>query len=352
MTHPYTSLGPANFWHTAVSDRSAFDIEGLWKPKFEITPKMKIATSGSCFAQHFGRALGARGYNWTNFEPGADLLSEELATEYQYNTFSFRTGNIYTPKMLNQWLKWAFECETPPQEVWEKDGRFFDPLRPTVEPGGFETAEELFASRQSTFLAIRSAVIQADVFVFTMGLTESWRAVGDKVEYAICPGTVAGQFNDSLHEFHDHSFQELCFDMTEAVKFMVGRNAQLKVLLTVSPVPLAATATDQHVLLATSQSKAKLRAVAGELVDHFAQVDYFPSFEIATAPVFRGMFFAPDMRRIVPNGIDFIMQSFFKDQSSAFGNEPSLTKSQASDADDPDPYEIRCEEEYLAAFGE
>ncbi|MCP8633080.1 hypothetical protein PUR31_03630 [Pseudomonas mosselii] len=33
----------------------------------------------------------------------------------QYGVFSFRTGNLYTPTMLRQWLVWALGCS--PREI-------------------------------------------------------------------------------------------------------------------------------------------------------------------------------------------------------------------------------------------
>ena len=360
MTHPYTTLPPTQFWRTAIAERSAFEVEGLWTPKFAITQDMKIATAGSCFAQHFSRALVARGYTWKNYEPGPSLLTEQQAADYHFRTFSFRTGNIYTPKMLLQWLMWSFEREEPPQEVWEKDGRFYDPLRPTIEPGGFETAEEVMSARQSTFAGIRDAVMQSDVFVFTMGLTESWRDKQSSIEYAICPGTVAGTFDPERHEFHNHGYSDLSADMSKAIRFMARRNRKLRILLTVSPVPLTATASNDHVLLATSRSKALLRAVAADIVDRYPSVDYFPSFEIVTSPVFRGMFFAPNMRSVVKSGVDFIMETFFRDQTRCFGTADASTATAeaasegaptaGSEMEMETEEDIRCEEELLSAF--
>jgi hypothetical protein len=51
------------------------------------------------------------------------------------------------------------------------------------------------------------------------------------------------------------------------------------VILTVSPVPLAATFTGRDVLVANMYSKSVLRAVAEEIRARFDFVDYFPSYE-------------------------------------------------------------------------
>ncbi|MGB3315612.1 MAG: GSCFA domain-containing protein [Albidovulum sp.] len=355
MSHPYTSLPPDRFWKTAVGALSPFEISGLWTPKFRIGPRMTIVTAGSCFAQHFSRALVARRYAWKDYEPGPSILTDAQRKDYHYGTFSFRTGNIYTPRMLLQWLQWAFDMEPVPEEVWEKDGRYYDPMRPGVEPGGFASPGELHASRAETLAAIREAVTNTQVFVFTMGLTESWYNLETGHEYAICPGTIAGQFDPEKHAFRNHDFSAASRDMRRAIKILSTQNRRIRILLTVSPVPLTATASDQHVLLATSHSKSLLRAVAGEICEKYANVDYFPSYEIITAPAFRGMFFAPNMRSVTQAGVDFVMQNFFNDQARVFGANPApkkAVKAPASpmdeDADAED--DLRCEEEILNSF--
>jgi hypothetical protein len=360
MTHPYETLPEDRFWRTAVADRDAMEISGLWKPRLKITRKTRIATAGSCFAQHFAKALVARNYRWQDFEPGPVGLTAAQKHDYHYGTFSFRTGNIYTPRMLRQWLTWALTSTPPPEDAWEKDGRFYDPFRPAVEPGGFASVEELLASRQDTLAAIRRGLKQSQVFVFTMGLTESWRNAATKVEYAVCPGTIAGTFDADRHQFVNHSYDTLLSDMKAVLKLMWRANRGLNLLLTVSPVPLTATAAGQHVLTATMHSKSLLRAVASALVQGQTRVDYFPSYEIITHPAYRGRFYAPNLRSVLPEGVDHVMKTFFQDQAAAFGTVPAPRRRSAVRAtegpDDTVPPELseadelRCEEEILAAF--
>lgn len=358
MPHPYETLPEDRFWRTAVADRSALEIAGLWKPKWEIRRRTRIVTAGSCFAQHFSKALAARRYRWLDFEPGPAGLTPEQRKDYHYGTFSFRTGNIYTPRMLRQWLTWALTDDPVPDEVWEKDGRFYDPFRPGVEPGGFVSVEELRASRRETLAAIAAAVKGSHVFVFTMGLTEAWENRETGVEYAVCPGTVAGEFDAARHAFVNHGFAALMADMTAAMELMFARNRRVLMLLTVSPVPLTATASGQHVLTATGHSKSLLRAVASELAEGQRRVDYFPSYEIITHPAYRGRFFGPNLRSVLPEGVDHVMAQFFRDQAAAYGGEvalPPVPVAPAPVLEDAEPQlseaeELRCEEEILAAF--
>jgi hypothetical protein len=122
-------------------------------------------------------------------------------------------------------------------------------------------------------------------------------------------------------------------------------------LLTVSPVPLTATASGHHVLTATSYSKSVLRAIAGQMTAEFKFIDYFPSYEIITNPVFRGMFFGPNMRSVEQAGVDTVMRHFFADQARVFGAaEPKRQKKIKAHVAKPRKEDVQCEEELLGAF--
>lgn len=351
MTHPYENMGPESYWKTAVATPGAYGLSGLWTPKFSVKQSHRIVTAGSCFAQHIGKALSDRGYGWQDCEVPPPFLLGADARRFGYGIFSFRTGNIYTPSMLLQWLELAYGARPEVSEVWEKDGRFFDPLRPAIEPDGFASADELWAARQLTYAALRRAIETSDVLVFTLGLTERWHNAETGLEYALCPGTVAGTFDPEQHVFVNANTRRTMNALKRALKFARSKNRRLKVLLTVSPVPLTATASGQHVLTATQYSKSVLRAVAGMACEEFKWIDYFPSFEIITHPIFRGMFFAPNMRSVVPEGVATVMRHFFEDQTRAFGAQVSADEPPAVAPVVPAPQEdVKCEEELLNAF--
>ncbi|QXH54361.1 GSCFA domain-containing protein [Pseudomonas maumuensis] len=309
--NPYQCLPPRAFWRTAIAERPAEQVGELWSPAFGIDAKDAIVTAGSCFAQHIGHALVAREMNWLDAEPAPADLPEDQRKARQYGVFSFRTGNLYTPAMLRQWLQWALDDQPQPGETWAHDGRYFDPFRPTVEPAGFASEQALFASRQATLAAIRLAVRRAKVFVFTLGLTEAWVHRDTGVVYPLCPGTVRGEFDPRIHQFRNFGFTDTCQAMTEAIALMRAVNPSLRLLLTVSPVPLTASATGEHVLSATTYSKSVLRAVAGQLCQDLPEVDYFPSYEIITGTPFKGAFYQPNQREVTPEGVAFVMRQFF-----------------------------------------
>jgi GSCFA family len=348
--NPYQSLPETAFWKTAVAAKAPFEIRGLWEPKFRVLPFHKIATAGSCFAQHIGNALAARGYHWFDAEPAPTGLSDASRKEFNYGVFSFRTGNIYTAAALRQWLEWAFEIKQPPAEVWEQDGRFYDPFRPAIEPNGFASADEMQNARKTTLAAVKRAVLETDFFVFTMGLTESWINIEEGYEYAMCPGTLVGEFDPQQHRFLNHDFDKVRSDLKAALRILRRENPKLRIILTVSPVPLTASASGQHVLTATTQSKSILRAVAADRVEKSRFVDYFPSYEIITGAPFRSMFYAPNLRQVQAQGVALVMDNFFADQLAKFGPPKSRRVKVAKPAGKQEDADVTCEEEMLNAF--
>jgi hypothetical protein len=335
MSHPYARLSSRAFWKSA-----GLEIAELYRPKFPITTQTKIAAAGSCFAQHISREFKQRGCAFIDLEPPPRLLPQERWHEFGYDLYSARYGNIYSIRQLLQLVRRAFGEIAPQDAVWEQNGRFYDPYRPAIEPGGFESRDELAVLNDWLMQAVRRIVETCDVFVFTFGLTESWVAT-DGFVYPMCPGTVAGTFDPTRHRFCNFTHAAILQDAETFISLVRARNPAAKFLLTVSPVPLAATASEQHVLLATVYSKSVLRAVCGELQSR-DYVDYFPSYEMAAAHPFKARFFETNMRSVSADGVSQIMNAFF----TSHGIATSEHKEQAK----PEEVDTVCEEVVLEAF--
>lgn len=356
MPHPYKDRDSKFYWKTAVADVGGFGLGALWTPKFKVGKTSKIITSGSCFAQHISRRLVDRGYTWLDAEPGPNLEAPEAKRKFNYGIFSFRTGNIYTANMLLQWLSFAFQRSTPTLEPLIKDGRFYDPYRQQIEPNGFSSIDDLLTSREATLDAIRTAFTEADVFLFTFGLTEAWHDVKTGQEYSACPGVVAGTFDPSHTKLVNHSFGATLRQFRDALRIVNEHRTQnIRVITTVSPVPLTATASDKHVLVATTYSKSVLRSVAGQLSNDSPSVDYFPSYEVVTAPISRGMHYEGNARNVTRAGVDAVLSHFFsgieaKTRTSAHASydkpadQQNMTYTTASEDD------VVCDEVILNAF--
>ena len=100
--------------------------------------------------------------------------------------------------------------------------------------------------------------------------------------------------------------------MNEFMSLLKSVNPEAKVILTVSPVPLIATASENHVLVSTSYSKSVLRVAAEKISQDNADVSYFPSYEIITGSFSQGRYFADDLRNVTEEGVQHVMRTFFK----------------------------------------
>lgn len=348
MTHPYKELPDKSFWKTGVSSLDPDEISDVWLPKFPFDKEHKVATAGSCFAQHFSRSLTKWGYTWFDAEPAPQSFDNaDLNKAFNYGVFSFRTGNIYTAGLLRQWVFWALGLETPPDEYWVIGERIYDPFRPVVEPEGFASVKEMRESRRATFRAIRKVVMNADRFVFTLGLTEAWVSREHGAIYPMCPGVAGGDFDAEKHELQNFNFNRVRSDLVDVINAMQERNKNIRILLTVSPVPLTATATPEHALIANTYTKSLLRTVAGDLTIDMPIVDYFPGYEMITSPVYAGRHYENNKRNVRQEGVDYVMSAFYNCLNAKYGSEPVSQNTQqlsvAPAPEEPDD-DLVCEE--------
>ncbi len=339
MTNPYRGQPSRAFWKAAVAERHMADMAELWDP-MPLARTDKVATAGSCFAQHIGRNLKIRGADYMDMEPAPPFLADESeARRFGFGVFSCRYGNIYTSRQLLQLLQEALGRRQPCEIVWEKTGRYFDALRPGIDPVGFASADEVIEDRARHLAAVRRMFETLDVLVFTMGLTEGWEAKADGTMFPTAPGTIAGQFDAGKYGFRNLRYGEILADMEAAWVLLREVNPSARMLLTISPVPLVATATGQHVLPATTYSKSVLRSVAGDLAADHDDIHYFPSYEIIIGHPSRGMFFNPDLRTVNEMGVDLVMSHFF--------SGPLAREFAGGTTETDEDFEVICDEEQM-----
>ena len=310
MSHPYKGLPERAYWKSSVSNKQVFDLQGLFDGVSGIK-KANIATAGSCFAQHIGRALRSRKLNYLDCEPPPPFMSAAEADRFGYGLYSCRYGNVYTVRQLLQLFLEAHGRRTPGDITWERDGRYFDALRPGIEPNGFDSLEQLHEMRSAHLAAVRKMFSELDIVVVTLGLTEAWESSEDGTVYPSAPGVMAGHYDPESYRFVNFRYPQVRADLEEFLELLEIENPTARMLLTVSPVPLAATATNDHVLVATTQSKATLRAVAGDLAVERENVIYFPSYEVITGQPTRHSFYADNLRDVLPEGVTEVMRHFF-----------------------------------------
>lgn len=309
MSHPYHDIPDAQRWSKVMAGRAGIEIDPVQPAPFRIGPDSRIVSAGSCFAQHVARHLRERGHACFETEPAHPLLPSSVAAAFNYGVYSARYGNVYSSRQLLQLWRRATGVFVPLDDRWDQGGACFDPFRPTIQPGGFSSPREYAEDRRQHLAAVRKAFTEMDVFVFTLGLTECWASREDGAVYPLCPGVAAGRFNADRHELLDLTVDEVVADLRAFVAEVREVNPRMKMILTVSPVPLAATAKPRHVLAASTNAKAVLR-VAAEQIAGLPEVYYFPSYEIVCGA--GDEFFAPDRRSVLETGVARVMELFFQ----------------------------------------
>lgn len=326
--HPYKTLPAKAFWRRAIAAVAPDEVDPVGIFNLRIEKDTKVATAGSCFAQHIARHLKSAGFRYYVTEPGHPIVAESARVRNNYGLFSARYGNIYTARQLKQLFDRAYGRFAALEDVWEHgDDVFIDPFRPTIQPGGFISREELLADREQHLAAVRTMFETLDVFVFTLGLTECWRSKIDGAVFPLCPGVEAGTFDPTKYEFYNQSVDDVIGDLKGLRADLAEVNPEAQIVLTVSPVPLVATADPgAHVLSATSYSKSVLRVAAETLRRDFDNVHYFPSYEIINGAFNRGAYYAPDLRNVVEDGVRHVMRLFMHHVTDGAGT-PSVAAS-------------------------
>jgi len=309
-TCPYYGLNDYQYWRKSVAGLEPSKVDPFNKTPFIIKKTDKIATAGSCFAQHVARYLKNSGYNYYIAEQAHPIISEQVAESLGYGLFSARYGNIYTSRQLLQLFQRAFGEIVPKESIWEENSQFFDPFRPFIQDHGFVSETECIEDRKQHLSKVKTMFQELDIFVFTLGLTETWMSKEDQIVFPIAPGCGAGKFNKEKYQYHNLSVTDVINDLNCFVEKLEQVNEKAKIILTVSPVPLVATFENNSVLSSTTYSKSVLRVAAEQVQSNFNNVTYFPSYEIITGPHSRGRYFEDDLREVKEEGVNHVMSVF------------------------------------------
>jgi hypothetical protein len=299
--HPYQGLPDWQYWRQALALVPVTEVDPVVQSTIKIGREQRVATAGSCFAQHISRTLQRMGFNYYYTE-----LDEQPSP-----MFSARFGNLYTARQLVQLVDRAYGRLKPIDTAWQRtDGAWVDPFRPQVVAQGLPSAAAVVSSTEAHLQRVRELLEGLDVFVFTLGLTETWRNRADGCVYPVAPGVSGGTFDEREHDFVNFDAESVKADLSLFARQLAMVNPKAQVLLTVSPVPLIATYENRHVLVSTTYSKSALRVAAQAAVEQHANFHYFPSYEIITGHFNRGRYFEADLRSVNPEGVGHVMRLF------------------------------------------
>jgi len=304
--HPYRSQPDRAFWSRGVA-KDFSPAETYSGPTPLLVQSDRIMSAGSCFASNLVPFLERAGFTYLRTEQPHPYL-RDMPENLGYRNFTAAYGNIYTARQFLQLIDRGYGRFAPAEDRWYVDGAVVDPFRPGLRYPARSDAEFDVLNAQH-LAAVRKGLESATVLVFTLGLTEAWRSSIDGAVYPACPGTISGEFDPARHEFHNFSASEVTEDLHGICDRLHAVNPELRIILTVSPVPLVATATDSHVVVATTRSKAILRVAAGEITDARSNVTYFPAYEIVTGPQAPHDSFEEDRREVSSHAVETVMSA-------------------------------------------
>jgi hypothetical protein len=147
--------------------------------------------------------------------------------------------------------------------------------------------------------AAREAFLKCEVFIITLGMTEVWYLKSDGSIFT----RTTWNMSPLLLDRRVISYEENLSELQRAIDVLKAHNPGIKIILSVSPVPLHATfqADKKHVISATCHAKSTLRVVAEEICRRNEQVYYFPSYEVVMYNTPNP--FLADNRHVTPGAI-------------------------------------------------
>ncbi len=241
-------------------------------PSFRFAPGCTVFTIGSCFARNVEAVLEQNGF----VVPTRKFWRDDAKGRAPDN---WMLDNYGVASIFNE-IAWGFgEVAFDPAVHFAelRPGLFADvhlPNRFALEP-----LAEVQARRERIFEVTRT-LLTADVLVMTLGLAEVWKDQASNTYLNARPYQAMLAKDPDRYTLEVLSFEETDDFLKRTFEIIFRRcRDDLRVILSVSPVPMAATYTGQDVSVANQYSKSVLRVAAEAAAARESRIDYFPSYE-------------------------------------------------------------------------
>jgi hypothetical protein len=276
-------------------------------PKFTLRRDDKFYAIGSCFARGIESSLTG---HKIIVESAAPEFAELQPANKELSGLGF-TNKYNTYSILNE-LRWALDPDAVfPQEsiVQVTKTTWYDPhTNPSLALA--DLAETL--ERRAMMQAVTKRIKHCRAVIVTLGLAEVWRDVKADVFINRTPIPSLFKTQPGRYEFHLTSFAENWANL-EAIYALLTQygHPDVRIVVTVSPVPLMNTFSTMDIVVANTWAKSLLRAVAQEWATAHPNVDYFPSYEIVQSSD-RAAVWERDLRHVKGAGAHHIMELFLR----------------------------------------
>jgi len=291
-----------SLWPDGRKDQSRLDgvAKVQFQPTFGLIPGEAVFTMGSCFARNIERRFSELGFYLPTMS--LTLPPEERASQTENDLL-----NKYPPHSILNELRWALDpgAEFPEAAYLSiRKDLWHDPhLAGNVTPAPLERVRE----RRRMVEGIYRQIPRCRIVVMTLGLTEAWFDNETGLYLNAAPPQPAFRADPDRFRLDVLTVDEI-INVLDQIRDLLQRfgHPQMRMMLTVSPVPFKATFTGRDAIIANSYSKSALRAAAEMFVFKNNNVDYVPSYEIVTHTP-RNSAFIQDNRHITPSLVNEIV---------------------------------------------
>ncbi|WCL80237.1 GSCFA domain-containing protein [Saprospira sp. CCB-QB6] len=242
---------------------------------FSLAYRHRLMALGSCFAQEMGIRLARLAYN-IDLQP---------------------FGQIYNPLSLADSLDRLLAGRGPEEEeLFLHQGLY----RHFAYHTDFAHPEKEVALKlmQQRFEGAKAQLLQADYLLLTLGTAYYY--------------TYEGQLVNNCHKLPKKQFERQQMSITEGLaalkrvfRALWELNPSCQIILTVSPIRHLKDGAQGN-----QRSKARLLLLAEALEEEFAQLHYFPAYEILLDELRDYRFYALDRAHPTNEAVDYIYQGF------------------------------------------
>lgn len=292
-TWPNETLSRATRFLTEHDDPETVDLVTNPQPGL-ITKRTVVSTVGSCFAGNIKRWLLQERYNVLIAERGPGAAPG-----------SARFGRVYSTACLRQLFEAPYGLFDPIEKHWRVGDQLIDPYRQLV---GWPDERSAANERAAHHASVRRIVDESEVMICTIGLAETWRDRRDGATFFTVPPNAHA--HPDRYECVMTTVDENVENLDRLYALLRAHNPGIRLVITASPVPLAATFREPHAVLADTVSKATVRLAVYHFCERHPEVVYFPAFEYVRA--LSKWPWEADNRHVSKAVVDRIMSNFMR----------------------------------------
>ena len=244
--------------------------EGWLPAKPLIARDTRVLAVGSCFARNFTLWLAEHGFN-------------RSFPESPYNALLRFNADFESPAVIAQQMRWAFDEVDASALLW-------------IDKGRNQVAATEEGKRQ-----VRETLERTDVLILTLGLSEIWydKVTGEPLWRALTEEA----YDPERHVFRVETLAQTLEWLEAIERIRREKLPALKIIFTVSPIPLKTTFRPISAVTANAVSKAILRSALDEFLRRHEdrlnrELFYFPAYEFVTTYFIDP--FREDNRHLVP----------------------------------------------------